>query len=82
MRELFLGKENMDRILNNLAKTTEDATLESDDATPRRKKRDDTCSISEDAVYHHEVDDAHMLEINKRLCRVVMIMKVGPASNV
>jgi hypothetical protein len=78
VRELFLGKANMDRILDNIAKTLSDTmTIESEDAVPRRRKRDDMCSISEDAVHHHEVDDAHMLEINKRLNRVVMIMKVA-----
>ena len=77
VRDLFLGKANMDRILDNIAKTLSDATIESEEVTPRRRKREDMCSISEDAVHHHEVDDAHMLEINKRLNRVVMIMKVG-----
>ena len=76
----------MDRILENIAKGLKETSIESPEegasqssnggAPARRKKREDTCSISEDAVYHHEVDDAHMLEINKRLNRVVMILKV------
>ena len=86
VRELFLGKANMDRILENIAKGLKDTSLESPEEgssesttsapAARRKKREDMCSISEDAVHHHEVDDAHMLEINKRLNRVVMILKV------
>ena len=86
VRELFLGKANMDRILENIAKGLKDTSLESPEEgssesttsapAARRKKREDMCSISEDAIYHHEVDDAHMLEINKRLNRVVMILKV------
>ena len=82
VRELFLGKANMKQILENLANNLKDVAIDGGDdsatngATSRRKKREDMCSISEDAVYHHEVDDAHMLEINKRLNRVVMILKV------
>ena len=92
MRELFLGKENMDRILENIAKSFKDLALSgkaSEEGCParQRKKREDMCSISEDAVHPHEVDDAHMLEINKRLNRVVMILKVrtfivDPAYNI
>ena len=76
----------MDRILENIAKGLKETILESPEEgssesttsapAARRKKREDMCSISEDAIYHHEVDDAHMLEINKRLNRVVMILKV------
>ena len=76
----------MDRILENIAKGLKETSLESPEEgssesttsapAARRKKREDMCSISEDAIYHHEVDDAHMLEINKRLNRVVMILKV------
>ena len=84
VRELFLGKANMQQILENIANNLKDVTIDGGDessatngATSRRKKREDMCSISEDAVYHHEVDDAHMLEINKRLNRVVMILKVN-----
>ena len=94
VRELFLGKANMDRILENISKSLKETTIDGagnstineeeggaaaathSGPPTRRKKRGDMCSISEDAVHPHEVDDAHMLEINKRLNRVVMILKV------
>lgn len=71
----------MDRILENISKKLNETTLNgkpSEEGCPasHRKKREDMCFISEDVVLPHEVDDAHMLEINKRLNRVVMILKV------
>jgi len=81
VRELFLGKDNIDRILESISKSLRETTLNGkpdEEGCPasHRKKRVDMCSISEDALQPHEVDDAHMLEINKRLNRVVMILKV------